>query len=180
MVDVSHFPFFAAALVENGPRWTGRRPRGVPLITVMSAEEATRMRPRSAHGVIVSIRDPGAAPIPLNPRWEAVLRLELSDISWSGKNDPTPESLAEQAAALATFVHAHRKAPLIAFHCRAGISRSRTAAAVVCRHYEWPYDWYPLHYAFEVALQSAFADLSTRLLESLTAEFDATLKKAAK
>lgn len=114
------------------------------------------MRPRSAHGVIVSIRDPGTSPVPLHPRWEAILRLELADISWDGKTDPTPASLTEQATDLVAFIHAHRAAPLIGFHCRAGISRSRTAAAVVCEHYGWPYDWYPLHYSWEAALRMAF------------------------
>ncbi len=123
----------------------------------MSAAEATRTRPRSAHGVIVSIGDPGTPPVPLNPRWEAVLRLALSDISWDGTSDPTPESLAEQATALAVFVDTHREAPLIAFHCHAGVSRSRTAAAVVCEHYAWPYEWYPLHYSWEAALRTAFS-----------------------
>lgn len=150
------FPFVADALVGNGSRWTGRRPHGVPLITVMSAVEATRMRPRSAHGVIVSIRDPGTLAAPLDTRWEAVLRLELSDTSWDGKHDPTPEGLAEQATALVAFVRAHRTAPMIAFRCHAGISRSRTAAAVVCQHFAWPYEWYSLHYSWEAALRTAF------------------------
>ena len=155
--NAKHIPFFGGALVGNGPLWTGRRPRGVPLVTVMSAAEATRMRPRSAHSVIVSIRDPGTPPVPLDARWAAVLRLELADISWGGEGDPTAESLAEQAEALVAFVHAHRRAPLIAFNCHAGVSRSRTAAAVVCEHYSWPYEWYALHYAWEAALRTAFS-----------------------
>ena len=156
MPDVRRSPFFAASLVGNGPTWTGRRPRGVPLVTVMSAAEATRTRPRSTHGVIVSIRDPGTPLLPLNSRWEAVLRLELPDISWGGHGDPTAESLAEQAAALVAFVHEHRRAPMLAFHCHAGVSRSRTAAAVVCEHYAWPFEWYALHYSWEAALRAAF------------------------
>lgn len=114
---------------------------------------------RQAHP-IQSMCDPGTLLIPLNPRWEAVLRLELSDFSWDGKNDPTPESLAEQAAALVALVHAHWKASLIVFHCHAGISRSRTAAAVVCQRYGWPYEWYPLHYAWEAALRTALAEMA--------------------
>ncbi len=155
--NATRMPFFAGSLVGNGPTWTGRRPRGVPLITVMSAAEATRMRPRSAHGVIVSIGDSGTPPLPLDARWAAVLRLELPDISWGGQGDPTPESLAEQATALVAFVLKHQRAPMLAFHCHAGVSRSRTAAAVVCEHFKWPYEWYALHYSWEAALRTAFA-----------------------
>lgn len=96
---------------------------------MMSADEATRMRPRRTPGVIVSVRDPVSAPAPLNSRWKAVLRLELADLSCDGLNDPFAEGLAEQAAASVALVHAHRKSPLIAFHGHAGISRSGTAAA---------------------------------------------------
>lgn len=154
--NARNMPFFAGSLVGNGPLWKGRRPRGVPQILVMSAPEAAKMRPRSARGVIVAIRDPDTPPVPLNARWADVLRLELPDVSWDGQRDPTPESLASQARALIAFVEKNRRAPLIAFHCHAGVSRSRTTASVVCEHFGWPYDWYALHAPWQTALRTAF------------------------
>lgn len=155
--NARRMPIFASTLMGDGPTWVGRRPRGVPQILVMSAPEAAKMRPRSARGVIVAIRDPDTSPVPLNTHWSDVLRLELPDISWDGQHDPTPESLAPQASALVSFVHKHRSSPLIAFHCHAGVSRSRTAAAAVCEHYKWPYEWAALHYSWEAALRTAFS-----------------------
>lgn len=115
------------------------------------------MRPRSAHGVIVAIRDPDAHPVPLNSRWADVLRLEVPDITMEGQRDPKPESLAAQAGKLVAFVHAHRKAPLVAFHSNAGVSRSRTAASVVCNHYGWPYAWSAPHDPWAFAIRGAYA-----------------------
>jgi predicted protein tyrosine phosphatase len=157
MHNSDNWGLLAGALYGDGPTWKGCRPRGVPLVLVLSAEEALQLRPRSAHGVIVSIRDPGSTPVALDSRWEDVLRVELRDLSVNGRNDPTPESLAPQARAIADFVHNHRQAPLLAFNCHSGMSRSRTVASVVCEHYEWPYEWFRLHHALRSALETAFA-----------------------
>ena len=162
MSKFRNWSLLAATLTGDGPTGKGRRPRGVPLVLVLSAAEATRLRPRSARGVIVSIRDPGTPPIGLNSRWSDVLRVEIPDLSVDGRSDPTPESLSTTACAIADFVHAHRGAPVIAFHCHAGVSRSRTVASVVCEYYGWPYEWYALHYALKGALVRAIANGSTR------------------
>lgn len=165
--NASRMPFARAGLVNDGPLWHGRRPRGVPMVMVMSALEAARVRPRSARGVIISIRDPDARPVPLTSRWAAVLRLELPDIWRENQPAPTQESLAKQAEALVAFVHAHRRSPLIAFHCRTGVTGSRTAASAVCQHFDWPYEWKALHHPWALAIRLAF----------LLAEFDAEYRQ---
>lgn len=155
--ELLRFEPFGSELLNNGPTWKGPRPPGVPRVLVLSAREATTLRPRGSRSVLVSIRDVGTSPTLLRGRWAEVLRLEVVDIAYDPRFDPSSDSLAPQAQAIREFVERHRKAPLIAFNCAAGISRSRTVAAVVCRHYGWPYRWHALHYTLEAALLRAFS-----------------------
>lgn len=128
---------------EDGPLWQGRRPRGVPLILVLSRTEAVLARP-IRRGVIISIRAPGTEPPRLSPNWKAVLSLEIEDVDLNGKLDPEVD-LRTPAEAIAAFVRAHSRAPQILLHCHAGASRSRSTAAAICESYGWPYRWTVLH-----------------------------------
>lgn len=140
-------------LMGDGPRWKGPRPRGIPLVRVMSREEAVSARPRSG-GVIVSIWDPGMEPPVLSSRWKAVLQLEIDDVDLYGNLDPGAD-IRGPGEGIANFVKSHRRAPLIAFHCHAGVSWSRSAAAAICEAYEWPYRWTVLHRPlFDAALMA--------------------------
>lgn len=130
-------------LMGDGPRWKGPRPRGIPLVRVMSREEAVLARPRSG-GVIVSIRAPGMEPAALSSRWKAVLQLEIEDVDLRGNLDSDMD-IRGPGEAIANFVKSHRQAPEIALHCHAGVSRSRSAAAAICEAYGWPYRWTVLH-----------------------------------
>ncbi len=108
--------------------------------------------------VIVSLRDPGTRPIWLSSSWARVLRVEIPDLSVDGRSDPTPESLSPAARSILEFVYENRRAPAIAFHCHAGVSRIRTVASFVCDLYKWPYEWYAMHHALRPALVRARAD----------------------
>lgn len=131
------------ALMGDGPQWKGPRPRGIPLVRVMSREEAVFARPRSG-GVIVSIRARRMEPAALSSRWKAVLQLEIEDVDLHGNLDPDVD-MRGPAEAIANFVKSHRQAPEIALHCHAGVNRSRSAAAAICEAYGWPYRWTVLH-----------------------------------
>lgn len=130
-------------LSYDGPLWEGRRPRGVPLVRVLSRDEAVQAKPFS-RGVVISIRAPGMEPPLLSTQWKAVLSLEIEDVDLHGNLDPEVD-LRGAADAIAAFVHLHRKAPQILLHCHAGVSRSRSTAAAICNAYGWPYQWTILH-----------------------------------
>lgn len=128
---------------DDGPLWEGKRPRGVPLVRVLSREEAIRARP-VRDGVMISIRAPGIEPAELPSGWKAVLRLEIEDVDLHGNVD-SDVRLEGPAQAIAHFVQCHRRARQIVLHCHAGVSRSRSAAAAICIAYRWPYRWSVLH-----------------------------------
>ncbi len=130
-------------LREDGPRWKGRRPRGVPLVRVLSRDEAGRTKPVRL-GVVVSIRAPGMELPELLSGWQSVLSLEIEDVDLHGNLDLGAD-VHEPAAAIATFARAHRRAPHILIHCHAGVSRSRSVAAAICEYFDWPYRWTILH-----------------------------------
>ena len=141
---------------EDGPLWEGRRPRGVPLVRVLSRDEAVRARPVS-RGVVISIRAPGMEPPRLSSRWKAMLSLEIEDVDLQGNLDPGVDMRAP-AEAIAAFVQSHRRAPHILLHCHAGASRSRSAAAAICEAYGWPYRWTVLHQPLHNAVLAALRD----------------------
>ena len=130
-------------LSEDGPLWDGRRPRGVPLIRVLSRDEAERARP-VRRAIVISIRAPGMEPPELSSGWQSVLSLEIEDVDLQGNLDPGVDVHAP-AAAIAAFVLAHRRASPIVLHCHAGVSRSRSVAAAICTAFDWPYHWTVLH-----------------------------------
>lgn len=130
-------------LGEDGPRWAGRRPRGVPLVRVLSRDEAVRATPARG-GVVISIRAAGMEQPALRSGWKAVLFLEIDDVDLHGNLEPGVD-VRPPAAALADFVRTHRRAPQILLHCHAGVSRSRSAAAAICEAFGWPYRWTVLH-----------------------------------
>ena len=134
---------FERLMVNDGPLWDSRRPRGAPAVRVLSRDEAVRAKPRR-RGVLVSIRAPGVEPPKLLPGWKAVLSLEIEDVDLHG-NRAAGVDVRAQAAAIATFVRTHRSAPLILLHCHAGVSRSRSVAAAICDALGWPYRWTVLH-----------------------------------
>lgn len=130
-------------LAEDGPRWHGRRPRGVSLVRVLSSDEAERAR-AARRGVIISIRAPGMEPPELSGGWKSVLSLEIEDVDLYGNLDPGVV-VHGPAAAIAAFARTHRRAPQILIHCHAGVSRSRSVAAAICEAFGWPYHWTVLH-----------------------------------
>jgi predicted protein tyrosine phosphatase len=138
---------------EDGPLWEGRRPRGVPLVRVLSRDEAVRARPLS-RGVVISIRAPSMEPPRLSSRWKAVLSLEIEDVDLQGNLDPGVD-LRAPGEAIAAFVQSHRRVPQILLHCHAGASRSRSAAAAICEAYGWPYHWTVLHQPLHDAVLAA-------------------------
>lgn len=142
-------------LGEDGPLWDGRRPRGVPLVRVLSQDEAVRARP-VRRGVVVSLRSPGIEPPQLRSGWEAMLFLEIEDVDAHGNLEPGVD-VRPQAAAIAGFARAHRHAPQILLHCQAGVSRSRSVAAALCEAFDWPYRWTVLHQPLHDAVLASFS-----------------------
>lgn len=140
-------------LAYDGPRWTGRRPRGVPVVRVMDRDEAARARPVQS-GVVISIRAPCMEPAALAPGWQAVLSVEIEDADLHGQLD-TAFDLHPEADAIAQFVCAHRGARHLVVHCHAGVSRSRSVAAAICDTFGWPYHWTVLHKSLYDALAAA-------------------------
>ena len=130
-------------LSQDGPRWKGRRPRGVPLVRVLSRDEAERTKPVRL-GVVISIRAPGMEPPKLSSGWKSVLSLEIEDVDLHGKLELGAD-IDAPAAAIAAFVRVHRSAPQILIHCHAGVNRSRSVAAAICEAFGWPYRWTVLH-----------------------------------
>ena len=130
-------------LGEDGPHWGRRRPRGVPLVRVLSRDEAVRAKP-VRRGVVISIRAPGMEQPELLSGWKAVLFLEIEDVDLYGNLEPGVD-VRVPAAAIAAFVRTHRRAPQILVHCHAGVSRSRSVAAAICEAFGWPYRWTVLH-----------------------------------
>lgn len=130
-------------LADDGPRWTGRRPRGVPMVRVMDRDEAARARAMQT-GVVISIRAPGMEPADLASGWPAVLSVEIEDVDLHGEFD-TAFDLRPAAEAIAQFVWAHRRARHLVVHCHAGVSRSRSVAAAICDTFGWPYHWTVWH-----------------------------------
>lgn len=142
-------------LSEDGPPLKGRRPRGVPLVLVLSRAEAVLLKPDS-RGVVISIRAPRTEPPQLSSRWKAVLSLEIEDVDLHGNLDSGVD-LRAPAEAIAAFAHSHRKAPQIVLHCHAGASHSRSAAAI-CDAFGWPYRWTVLHRPLYDAVVAALRD----------------------
>lgn len=130
-------------LGEDGPLWDGRRPRGVPLVRVLSHDEAVRATP-VRRAVVVSIRTLGMEQPALRSGWKAVLSLEIEDVDLHGNLKPGVD-VRRPAAAIAAFVQTHRHATLMLLHCHAGVSRSRSVAAALCEAYGWPYRWTVMH-----------------------------------
>lgn len=145
---------FDRILGHDGPLWEGRRPRGVPLVRVLSRDEAVRTKP-VRRGAVVSIRDPGTAPPALAAGWPAVLSLEIEDVDLHGN---VGHSVDAPAAAIAAFARVHRRAPLILIHCAAGVSRSRSVAAGICEAFGWPYQWTVLHQPLYAAVLARLRD----------------------
>jgi rhodanese-related sulfurtransferase len=114
-----------------------------PDVVVCSAIEAGRLRP-SREGVVIALRDPGSAPVPLRQGWGALLALEVPDVDVRGELVPSA-NLEPIAEAIAEFSIRHRDARSIVLHCHLGVSRSRSTAAALCEAFGWPYRWTVLH-----------------------------------
>lgn len=141
---------------HDGPRWQGRRPRGMPRIRVMSVTEAKRLRPKKG-SVVVSIWTPHVPRSSLRPGWVDTLSLTVEDVDeWGNVSEEAP--LDEPARQLAAFIVKHQRAPEIVLHCLAGLSRSRSAAAAICAHFHWDYQWTVLHEPFYRAISHALKD----------------------
>jgi predicted protein tyrosine phosphatase len=140
-------------LAGDGRLATATHARGVPDVRVCSAPEAARLRP-SRRGVVIAIRDPGAAPIALRPGWRAVLALEVPDVDSLGDLAPTVD-LGPTGDAIAAFVVEHHDAVRVVLHCHLGVSRSRSAAAAICDAFKWPYRWTALHEPLYAAVREA-------------------------
>lgn len=116
-------------------------------VRVMSATKARAYTP-GAREVAISIRGPGEPEVQLSSRFTAVLTLVFPNMgifaapSSEGTGANTLQTItAAQAASIAAFVRAHRDASVLAIHCTAGVSRSRSAAATTCAALDLPYEF---------------------------------------
>lgn len=148
-------------LAEDGPLWAVRRPRRVPLVRMLSENEAVRAKP-VRRGVVISIRAPGMESPELSPGWKAILSPETEDVDLHGNLDPGVE-VHGPAAAIAAFVRTHRRAPQLVLHSHAGVGRSQSVAVAMREAFNWPYRWTVLHRPlFDAGLASLGAPPSER------------------
>ena len=108
---------------------------------MLSRDHAERYEPRGVE-VCISITDPGAAEVPLSPRFAAVLRMQFNDVEARGlcARGYSDEILfgSDHARAIAMFVRRWGHAERIVIHCVAGISRSPAVALGLCDLHGWP------------------------------------------
>lgn len=150
----------AARGAPSEAEYTGRKVR------VLSAAKARVYRP--GHGeVAISIRGPGDPEVRLSSRFIALLPLVFDDtgIFATRSADSTSTDTimtAEQADAAVAFVREHRDANTLVIHCTAGVSRSRSLAAAICRALELPYEFTVRNQDVYRATLGAFARVNER------------------
>src|SRR4029078_3276918 len=96
-----------------------------PSFLVLSRASAAVYEPRGTE-VCISITDPGDVPIPLSPKFKAVLRLAFSDIGEATRLQLTGDSVSasEHVTATLDFISRWRDVDQVVIHCTAGMIRS--------------------------------------------------------
>ena len=112
---------------------------------VLSAPKVERYSP-AAGEVLISIRTPGSQRPTLRSGWQAVLHVEFADTGPFAPLHDAGEGLSEEIAAeILDFVATHRLCRRLVVQCHAGVSRSRSLAAVIAELYGLPYRWTALN-----------------------------------
>ncbi len=127
-----------------GDGYTGTLPEdqsGVLQVRVLSAPKVRRYRP-GPDEVLIAVRSPGAAAMPPLPDWHDVLEIVFDDTGQYATPRPESQMLSMNAARIIlAFVARHRCRRRLVLHCDAGVSRSRSLAAVISELEALPYRW---------------------------------------
>ena len=102
-----------------------------PELLVLS-EDAARVYEPSGREVCISIVNPGAAPVPLSPRFLALLRLTFTDIAGPSPHAWDKLFSEDDARAILAFTADWSDVERLVLHCRAGQSRSPAIALALC------------------------------------------------
>jgi hypothetical protein len=133
-------------------------------MSVLSASKVARYRPAPGGEVCVAIRSHGAASVPLLAGWVAVLAVECDDTGPYAAASLNARSLSgDDAVAVLRFVARHRHLQRVVIHCAAGVSRSRSVAAVLAETFGLPYRWTAFNADIVAAMRGAAADLRDEL-----------------
>src|SRR4029079_2036751 len=110
-----------------------------PSFLVLSRANAAVYEPRGTE-VCISITDPGDVPIPLSPKFKAVLRLAFSDIGEATRLHRTGDRLfaAEHVTETLDFISRWRDVDQVVIHCTAGRSSSPGLSLGICQLRSWP------------------------------------------
>lgn len=95
--------------------------------------------------------------VPLDHRFEDILRLKFDDTAVDSMGSDSPESItSQQADSVVQFVLKHRNRKKIVIHCFAGVSRSRSMAAAIVDSLDLPYSFTVLNLHVYDAVIDAF------------------------
>jgi predicted protein tyrosine phosphatase len=108
---------------------------------VLSAPKVQRYAP-TGDEVLISIRSPGDPAPRLKDGWRAVLSVVFADTGpYAAPHAGQAGLTREIAYDILDFVEAHRACRRMTIQCHAGVSRSRSLAAVLADLFALPYKW---------------------------------------
>lgn len=112
----------------------------MPLRDIMfCSQKEAQARPAWPSWAVISITGSCPCPANLDPKWQAILRLEFDDIDW--EEEPYQLFSEQQAREIIAFAKECAETGIdgILVHCHAGISRSAAVAKWIADRYRLPF-----------------------------------------